>query len=98
MIVENSLYRSSYELLYTTMARAQKRLAKVLIDLGCDRLGTALASGLTLLVLGTRGDAGRGTVLMIALIVSFVMLVALHPVRREYLAASAKVQRFEAVP
>jgi hypothetical protein len=50
-VLRGSLFRSGYELLYTPIPAAQKRAAKTLIDVGCDRAGDALGSGLIQLML-----------------------------------------------
>src|SRR5262249_32053686 len=42
----NSLYRSGYELLYTPVAPRTKRRFKTIADVGLDRLGKSLGSGL----------------------------------------------------
>ncbi len=38
-VIHNSLFRSAYELFYTPLPAAEKRSAKPLIDVGCERLG-----------------------------------------------------------
>jgi AAA family ATP:ADP antiporter len=47
-VLQNSLFRSGYELLYTPIAPAQKRALKLIIDVGFDRVGVAVGSGLTM--------------------------------------------------
>jgi ATP:ADP antiporter, AAA family len=47
----NSLYRSGYELLFTPLSPEKKRPTKTVIDVGFDRLGDAVASGIVLVVL-----------------------------------------------
>ena len=49
-VTRGSLYRSAYELFYTPLPNAKKRATKTLIDVGVDRLGTALGSGLLFVV------------------------------------------------
>ena len=98
MVVENSLYRSGYELLYMAMPREQKRSAKVLIDLGCDRLGTAASSGLVLTVLALGSYVVDRALLLIALLVAVGLLVLLVGVRREYVASLAGKLRRSLVP
>lgn len=44
-ILRGSLFRSGYELFYNPVPAAEKRSAKTLIDVGCDRLGDALGAG-----------------------------------------------------
>ena len=41
-VVENSMYRSGYELLYTPIAPAKKRSTKTIIDVAFDRIGDVL--------------------------------------------------------
>ena len=49
--LQNSLFRSSYELLYTPLPASEKRSSKTLIDVACDRVGEAFASALVLAML-----------------------------------------------
>lgn len=51
-VTRSSLYRSAYELFYTPLPAARKRPAKMLIDVGVDRVGTALGSACIFLVVG----------------------------------------------
>lgn len=45
-VMRGSLFRSGYELLYTPIAPEEKRVAKTIIDVGCDRAGDALGAGI----------------------------------------------------
>jgi len=49
-VTRNSLFRSAYELFYTPLPAAKKRAAKSIIDVGVDRIGTTVGSGLLLVV------------------------------------------------
>ncbi len=49
-VLRNSLFRSAYELLFTPVEAERKRATKLIIDVGFDRVGTAVGSGLALLV------------------------------------------------
>ncbi len=49
-VTRGSLYRSAYELFYTPLPNAKKRASKTLIDVGVDRVGTAVGSGLLFVV------------------------------------------------
>ena len=51
-VVENSLYRSGYELLYTPLIPEKKRPTKTLVDVGGDKLGAAVGGGVAFFVLG----------------------------------------------
>ena len=50
-VLQNSLFRSGYELLYTPIAPERKRALKLIIDVGFERTGIAIGSALTLLVI-----------------------------------------------
>ncbi len=89
MIVENSLYRSGYELLYTPVTPKQKRGAKMLIDLGVDRLGTAVGSGLALLFIAVAAAYTGKILLGIGLVVSVLLVVVIIVVHRRYVASLA---------
>lgn len=47
----NSLFRSSYELLYTPLPEGEKRRVKALVDVAVDKAGALLGSGLVALAL-----------------------------------------------
>ena len=49
--LRGSMFRAGYELLYTPVPEAEKRAAKPLLDVGCDRAGDALGSGIVQLML-----------------------------------------------
>ncbi len=89
VVVENSLYRSGYELLYTPVPNEQKRSAKILIDLGCDRLGTAAGSGVVLLAVAAAAGAANRLLVVLALMLTLGTLALLMMVRREYIQALA---------
>jgi ATP:ADP antiporter, AAA family len=50
-VQRNTLFRSAYELLYTPVPEASKRVTKAVIDVGFDRVGTIVGSGLALSIL-----------------------------------------------
>ena len=47
-VQRNTVFRSAYELLYTPLSAARKRSTKAVIDVGFDRLGTVLGSGVAI--------------------------------------------------
>lgn len=77
-VLRSSLYRSGYEVLYTPIRVRDKRSTKMLVDVGCDRLGDVLGSALVglVLVLALPGPA----VLMATAVV--IAVAALWTVRR----------------
>ncbi|MCB9589494.1 MAG: hypothetical protein H6718_29035 [Polyangiaceae bacterium] len=89
MVLENSVYRSGYELLYTPLPKEQKRSAKVLIDLGCDRLGTALASGVVLVVLALAVRHIERALLLSCVLGLVSTVLVLVAVRRHYVDSLA---------
>jgi hypothetical protein len=58
-VLQNSLFRSGYELLFTPVAERRKRPTKTIVDVGFDRLGTVAGGLLTLAVVFAAG--GRGS-------------------------------------
>lgn len=50
-VLRGSLFRSAYELLYTPVPKSEKRAAKTLIDVVCDRSGDAVGNGVVQLLL-----------------------------------------------
>jgi hypothetical protein len=50
-VLQNSLFRSGYELLYTPIAPEQKRSLKLVIDVGFERTGIAIGSAITMLII-----------------------------------------------
>lgn len=45
-MLRGSLFRAGYELMYTPIPPSEKRAAKTVIDVGCDRLGDALGGAI----------------------------------------------------
>jgi AAA family ATP:ADP antiporter len=66
-VLRGSLYRSAYELLFTPVAPAEKRAAKTLIDVGCDRAGDALGGGIVQLLLWMSASVATSALLGFAL-------------------------------
>jgi ATP:ADP antiporter, AAA family len=59
-----SVYRSAYEVLFAPLDARKKRASKPLIDVGFDRLGTLLGSGLVALVLAVTATTAVHAVLL----------------------------------
>ncbi len=86
-----SLYRAGYELLYTPLPVKQKRAAKLLVDVGLDRIGTALGAGLvSVLLIWAPGDVSLATALATASVLTLVLCVKLHTGYIRALASSLK--------
>jgi hypothetical protein len=80
-----SWFRAGYELFYTPIPSAEKRAAKSVIDVGCDRLGDALGGGLVRLVLLLTPAAGPTAILPLAIIASMCAIVAASHLNRSYI-------------
>jgi len=89
MAVENSLYRSGYELLYTPLTALRKRPTKTLIDVGADRLGSVLGSVAALLVIWGAPHHVRLTLLVAAVAMATLSIVVAGLLHRGYVAALA---------
>jgi hypothetical protein len=88
--VRASLYKAGYELLYTPLPQREKRRTKMAIDVGFDRVGSALGAGLTALVLllpGDMSDRVLAGLTMALSILGFSLSRALH---RYYVQALEK--------
>jgi len=75
----NTLFRSAYELFYTPVPEASKRATKAMIDVGFDRLGTVLGSGIAVVVVHFLAH-GQGPVLLVAVV---VLALATLPIARQ---------------
>ena len=78
-VQRNTLFRSAYEVLYTPLPEQHKRATKALIDVGFDRVGTVLGSGLVLVALQI--FVGRPEPMLLAAVV--VLALATFPVARQ---------------
>ena len=67
-ILRGSLFRSGYELFYTPVPPAEKRSAKTLIDVGCDRLGDAVGAGVVQSVLFVAPQLVRSEILGVTVV------------------------------
>jgi len=83
-IVENSLYLSGYELLYTPVLAEKKRPTKRLIDVGGDKLGTAVGGGFVFLVLGVFPGVANPILLCVGVLSGVAALVVARQLHRGY--------------
>jgi len=97
-LVENSLFRSGYELLYTPLPAGEKRATKALVDVGFDRLGDAVGSGVILAVLAlvvTAPKVGVLGLVLVACVAAFVVALRIHRTYVSQLAASLRAGTLE---
>jgi AAA family ATP:ADP antiporter len=84
-VTTNSLYRSAYELLFVPVAKVRKRIAKLWLDVGADRVGDALAGGLvTLLITTLPREQVEPVALSIAFLVALVIGWRMARLHRRY--------------
>jgi ATP/ADP translocase len=88
-VQRNTLFRSAYELLYTPVPEASKRVTKAVIDVGFDRVGTIVGSGIALTILGS---ALRPPDSMLLVAVTLLALAALPLARRLHAGYVAALQ------
>jgi hypothetical protein len=82
-VLRGSLFRSGYEILYTPIPPAEKRATRILIDVGCDRLGDLVAAALVALVL-MFPLASTPLLLVLAALISAMTLGVVIRVQRGY--------------
>ncbi|MES1256198.1 MAG: hypothetical protein ABUS56_11350, partial [Acidobacteriota bacterium] len=84
-IFRGSWFRAGYELFYTPIAASERRAAKSIIDVGCDRLGDALGGGLVRLVLLLAPASQSSVVLALALLSAVGAIVAASRLNHWYM-------------
>jgi hypothetical protein len=89
-VLSNSLFRSSYELLFTPLRPERKRPTKTLIDVGFKRLGDTLGSGLVLGAVMVVPAQAITASLVAATVASAVSLYAALRLHRGYVAELAE--------
>ena len=86
-ILQNSLFRSAYELLYVPIAPAEKRAAKTVVDVGIRRLADALGGGLAKLILAAAPAVAAPVMLVLAAALSVGEFFLAFVLRRDYVAS-----------
>lgn len=92
-VQRNSLFRSAYELLYVPVSEEKKRATKTIIDVGFDRLGTVLGSGVTLLAVVIAPARGSAILLGLAVVVALATLPLTHRLHLGYVSVLAESLR-----
>src|SRR5262245_17817720 len=93
----NSLYRSGYELLYTPVAPRTKRRFKMVADVGFDRLGKSLGSGVISLALWMFAGTQVRVLLAITVIGSISTIVVAVRLSRGYVTSLTQSLRSRAM-
>jgi len=95
--VTNSLFRSGYELLYTPIAASTKRRFKAIVDVGFDRFGKTLGSGLVLLVIGLFAATQVRVLLAVTVVATIVAIVIAVRLSRGYVLSLTRSLKSQAV-
>ncbi len=80
-VLENSLYRSAYEPLYTPLAPEKKRALKTILDVAAERSGDLIGAGLLLVaatLVPSKAAAGALVVAAVAAAGGLLLSLALH--------------------
>jgi ATP:ADP antiporter, AAA family len=93
----NSLYRSGYELLYTPVAPRTKRRFKTVADVGFDRLGKSLGSGLVSLVISMFAATQVRALLAVTVVGSVATLIVAVRLSRGYVTSLTQSLRSRAI-
>jgi hypothetical protein len=89
-VMRGSLFRASYEQLFTPVPTRDKRAAKSIIDVAFDRAGDALGGGLILLVGVLAPAASRTEMLILAMVLSGITLIAARRLHQGYIDSLAR--------
>jgi AAA family ATP:ADP antiporter len=93
----NSLYRSGYELLYTPLAPRTKRHFKTIADIGFDRVGKLVGSGLVSLVISMFAATQVRILLAVTVIGSVATIIVAVRLSRGYVTSLAQSLRSRAI-
>ena len=85
-VTRNSIYRAGYELIYAPLPEDQKRPAKVMLDVGADRIGDLLGAQLVTLIVFAIAEPRTG-LLVATLCVGALAMVLAARLPRAYTAA-----------
>jgi ATP:ADP antiporter, AAA family len=93
----NSLYRSGYELLYTPVAARAKRRFKAVADVGFDRLGKSLGSGLISLAIAMFAATQVRILLAVAIAGAVATIIVAVRLSRGYVSSLTQSLRSRAI-
>jgi len=92
-VVESSLYRSGYELLYTPVLPEKKRPTKTLIDVGGDKLGGAAGGAFAFFVLGIFPGAASPILMSCGIAAAVAALFVTRRLHQGYVSSLAESLR-----
>lgn len=86
-VLQNSFYRSGYELMFIPIDPALKRKAKAALDVGMDKLGDAAGAGLVLLLAVLLPGPEATLYVALAVIASCLAVYVIYVIRAKYIDA-----------
>jgi len=86
-VVQSSLFRSGYELLFTPVAPADKRRTKAIIDVGADRMGDIVGGAIIRLVIFLPIALADNILVILAVVLSAIGFWIARALRRGYIRA-----------
>jgi AAA family ATP:ADP antiporter len=92
-----SLFRSTYEVLFTPVPQALKRATKTIIDVSFDRFGLLLGSGVTLVILALAPSSAVRVATAATIAVCAAQLALAYVLHRGYVATLAERLRTGAI-
>lgn len=95
--MNNSLFRSGYELLYTPLPEAVKRPVKAIVDVGIDKAGAFVGSGIVFALVWAAPGSAQRTLLGLSALLGLAVVGVCRGVHRGYVAALAESLRSGAV-
>lgn len=89
-VMQSSLFRSGYELLFAPVLPREKRSAKLIVDVGADRLGDVVGGVLVRAVIFLPAAVASPLLLVLAVIISVVGFVIARTLRRGHIRTLEK--------
>lgn len=89
LVLRNSVFRAAYELLFTPVAPPEKRVTKLLLDVGAARVGDIAGAALILCALALPGSGAVRILLALTFAISVAALFVARRLHRGYVAALA---------
>jgi hypothetical protein len=96
-VLHGSLFRSSYELLFTPLPEGERRATKTIVDAGFDRLGDIAGGAVVALLLLLGPTAARPAMVALAISLAIVGLFVARRLHAGYVGALARSLRSQAV-
>ncbi|HEX6790799.1 MAG TPA: hypothetical protein VF247_05780 [Candidatus Krumholzibacteria bacterium] len=90
MVVQSSLFRSGYELLFTPVVPGDKRRTKTIVDVGADRMGDIVGGALIRLMILLPVAVAEHALVGAAIAISLLSLAIARALHRGYVQALEK--------